>query len=405
MKTLKTLFRFALRAFARLFILCILWPKSCWLKIQSLFKKDNRIIDKEYAGQKILLIALYQKGTIRQDLKNLLTTAKRLGFYTIGVNTLSLQDPGAEYFDCYIERFNFGRDFGSYKAGFNFIFEKKYNLQCPRLLMCNDSVFYERTRTEKFLRDLMNSTTEVLGATENYHGNYHLGSFCIAMSGRILCQDKFIDFWKSYKNSEMRPCVIRNGEIQLSACLKRLVIGPENLSALYDIARVTHLINTDDQFIKAAFSQARRSGRIPWKRLIFNKEQCKEIALNYLGMSEQEAWQAAEKTEKFFQEAATSENNHLILGIKQFLCAKILRAFREESQIHQNNAFLLYLGMPLIKLDGFFRGVFSEEDVLIIAKLMQEDENAEIQKLLFSKSYGKDVLQGINYILYSQGFL
>lgn len=405
MRTLKLLFHFGYRVFIRLLILSILWPKSCWLRIQSFFKSDHLIIDKEYAGQKILLIALYQKGTLRNDLKNLLMTAKRLGFYTIGVNTLRLQDPSAEYFDCYIERFNFGRDFGSYKTGFSYIFQKKYNLQCARLLMCNDSVFYERTRTEKFLQDLMNATTEVLGATENYHGHYHLGSFCIAISGRILRHDKFIHFWKSYKNSEMRPCVIKNGEMQLSVCLKSLVIGPENLSALYDVARVTHLISTDDQVIKAAFSLARRSDRIPWGRLVFNKEPCKEMALNYLGMSEQEAFQSVEKTEKFFQETKSSGNEHLPLGIKQFLCAKILSVFREESQIHQNNAFLLYLGMPLIKLDGFFRGVFSEEDILIIAKLMQEDETVEIQKLLFSKSYGKDALQGINYILYSQGFL
>ena len=41
----------------------------------------------------ILLIALYEKGILREDISNLLITAKKLGMYVIGINTLKLKDP------------------------------------------------------------------------------------------------------------------------------------------------------------------------------------------------------------------------------------------------------------------------------------------------------------------------
>ncbi|MGA2655765.1 MAG: hypothetical protein ABSF18_07290, partial [Gammaproteobacteria bacterium] len=188
MKTIKKIIIYAISIVSKIIILSILIPQSWWVYIKSLSKPNKLIIEKKYQGQKILLIALYQKGTLRNDLKQLLIKAKKLGFYIIGVNTLTLTEDVSEWFDSYIERFNYGRDFGSYKTGFNYIFDKKIHLQCPRLLMCNDSVYYEETRTEKFLLDLMNSNIEVLGATENYEISYHLGSFCIAIAGRVLAQ-------------------------------------------------------------------------------------------------------------------------------------------------------------------------------------------------------------------------
>ncbi|MGA2654642.1 MAG: hypothetical protein ABSF18_01515, partial [Gammaproteobacteria bacterium] len=124
---------------------------------------------------------------------------------------------------------------------------------------------------------------------------------------------------------------------------------------------------------KAAFTFERRSNRVHWRRLRIDKQQMTAM-----------------------------ENDP---AVKQFLCGKILEVFRSGSQIHQNNAFLLHLGMPLVKLDGFYRGPFSEEDVLIITKNLPEIEARELQTLLFSKSYGKDALHGWKKYLYIRGFL
>lgn len=73
-----------------------------------------------YDGRPIMLLALYEKGLLRPDVVRLLDQARAAGMYVVAVNTLKLHDPGmvAGMVDCYIERPNYGRDFGSYKTGF-----------------------------------------------------------------------------------------------------------------------------------------------------------------------------------------------------------------------------------------------------------------------------------------------
>jgi hypothetical protein len=115
--------------------------------------------------QGILLLALYEKGVLRDDIVRLIEEAKAAGLYVIGVNTLKLRDPSglSGLLDCYIERPNFGRDFGSYRTGFLHLFERGWAKRCSRLLMANDSVFYTGDKLAKFIDDMMTSEIEVLG--------------------------------------------------------------------------------------------------------------------------------------------------------------------------------------------------------------------------------------------------
>ena len=85
--------------------------------------------EKAYGGQKILLIALYEKGKLRPDIKRLLTTSKKLGMYVVAVNTQKLDSPFDldALIDCYIERHNYGRDFGSYQNGFLHIYRQGWD--------------------------------------------------------------------------------------------------------------------------------------------------------------------------------------------------------------------------------------------------------------------------------------
>jgi hypothetical protein len=72
-------------------------------------------------------LALYEKGRLRSDIENLLITAKSLGMYVLAVNTLKVHNPDGlkDKIDCYIERPNFGRDFGSYQTGFLHIYTRR----------------------------------------------------------------------------------------------------------------------------------------------------------------------------------------------------------------------------------------------------------------------------------------
>lgn len=199
---------------ARMIVAC----QSGLQRIKTINEKQVVHIEREYKDQPIILLALYQKGRLRPDIMRLLHVAKAQGLYVIGVNTLKLKDPDAlrGLVDCYIERPNFGRDFGSYKSGFLHVFSRKWDKTCPRLIMLNDSVFYSTRGLEKFINDLSTSDVEVLGGTENYEIEYHLGSFCISMAQSVLRSARLKSYWNSYRLTDVRPVVIKQGEMRLS---------------------------------------------------------------------------------------------------------------------------------------------------------------------------------------------
>ena len=96
--------------------------------LKSLSKETRVIWENSYESQKILLLALYEKGTLRSDIETLLAVAIRLDMYTVCVNTLKLDSPERYngLIDCYVERYNFGRDFGSYKTGFLHLYKRQW---------------------------------------------------------------------------------------------------------------------------------------------------------------------------------------------------------------------------------------------------------------------------------------
>ena len=213
-------------------------------------------------------MALYEKGCLRKDVEALLHTAKEKGLYTFCVNNSRLQKYEIEkdLIDCYIERFNFGRDFGSYQVGFKHLFSRGWDQKCPRLLLMNDSVFYSKKNLSEFLENLIQSEKEVLGATENHERHHHIGSFCIAMGQRILQHPVFKKFWRNYSNSDIRPKVIDQGEIALSKTLRNCTTSPENYSVLFNQTWLSEHLGKHPEILMQASDYYRSSTRVGWKR-------------------------------------------------------------------------------------------------------------------------------------------
>jgi hypothetical protein len=217
--------------------------QSVVARMKALGKRPVVHFEQPYQGQKILLLALYEKGRLRPDIENLLITAKSLGMYVLTVNTFKLLKPDSlkDKVDCYIERPNFGRDFGSYKTGFLHVYEKGWEQQCERLLMLNDSLFYSKANLESFIKQMITTEIEVLGATENFDEEYHLGSFCISFSKTIIKKTIFKQYWLSYRNSNLRPKVIENGEKALSMTIKRSISDAASMRALFDVTWLSNV--------------------------------------------------------------------------------------------------------------------------------------------------------------------
>lgn len=404
------------------FTVVFLQSTRAWYK--ALGKKPKIHFEAEYAGQRIMLLALYEKGVLRPDVIRLLQAARAAGLYVLAVNTLKLRDPESlrGLADCYIERPNFGRDFGSYKTGFLHLAKRGWDKTCPRLLMLNDSIYFSEDRLPKFIDDMMGSDVEVLGSTENYEIEYHLGSFCIAMAGSVLRQDLFRKYWRQYRLTDVRPLVILRGEMRLSRTLKRCVSAPSEFSALYGTSRFLTALRNDPSLADFTIRNRRTSDLTGWKRLspefIYKFVQDRFFMPVY-GTRDLEVSiesQLEELNQNVYVNGVEDLRNllerHLVEGstmetekLHSLTVALLTEIFMDGSQIHQNPTVMLKLGLPIVKLDGLYRGMFNIFDIENIVRQMTPAEREELQRLLLERPYGGTTLIGWKRAAFMRGLI
>ena len=392
----------------------IVTAQSEYQRLKTLGKSPKIHFEEAYDGQPIMLLALYQKGRLRPDLIRLIKTARAQGLYVLGVNTLKVKQPEElrGLIDCYIERPNFGRDFGSYKTGFLHLFSRRWEGTCPRLVLLNDSVFYSSRGLDKFIGELATSQVEVLGGTENYEIEYHLGSFCISMAQSVLKADRFKAYWKGYRLTDVRPVVIKRGEMKLSKTLKRCVSIPSEFRALYSSDRFLNEVQGDVDLQNVIIKDSRTSSMVDWPR--FGTEALTEflagrfIARRYsLGekvdisidtpvkeLNEEVLITSREDFARYLLRHVPEQSDNFDEILTDALSAVASEVFMMGSQIHQNAAVLLEIGLPIIKLDGLYRGMFNNYDVLRLQKKLNETEARELSALLLDRPFGGSTLIG-----------
>jgi hypothetical protein len=402
--------------------------KSFLKKAQTIFGRPVVHFAKKYDTQPILLLALYETGGLRPDVVRMLRCAKMQGYFTIGVNTLKLHDSRiySDLLDCYIEKCNFGRDFGSYKEGFNFIYTMGFEVECPRVLMLNDSIFYATKGLDQFLAAMRAPKEDVLGATENFEIEHHIGSFCLSFSNRIINNKKFQKFWKSYKNTDVRPKVIRRGEMKLSKTLKRIVKTEKDFIALYSFHNFLKSLMENTEILNEFFEISRKSNRVDWGRFT-SSELVKRLVLtgNHLKLNELRRPSDTAKSsifssnsenllaDSFYSDSfevlvETLCNNVVSLTrseVRKLATGMALSIFMSGSQIHQNATWLLRSGLPLVKLDLLYRGMLDEEDLTTLLKEFFGDERDELAYLLSKRPFGSDFLTGLNKVAFERGLI
>lgn len=401
----------------------IVSAQSLASRVKALGKKPVVHFEQPYAGQKILLLALYEKGRLRADIENLLITAKSLGMYVLVVNTLKVLNPDSlkDKIDCYIERPNFGRDFGSYQTGFLHFYKKGWEQQCERLLMINDSLFYSKANLKAFLEQMITTEIEVLGATENFEIDHHLGSFCISFAQNILQHKRFRRYWARYSNTDIRPKVIKRGEFELSKVLRRCVSSEDQFTAHFNITWLTNYLKINQDIIYRVPDYYRVSddhGKRASLKAVVDRLMQKYLLLDP-GLANIEASIEASidaKTIYFVDgvdgivkaiETSVKESNveKLEMRVLEEVQNDLFERFIEGSQIHQNGIILHHLGMPMIKLDALYRGMFSIEDVTKIAAQLDAHESDNFRRLMFSRPFGGNTLYGWKRAAFYRGGL
>lgn len=401
--------------------------KSFLAFLSQILKKDKVIFEQPYSGENIAILALYNKGKLRADIKNLLTVLKNNGAYVIAINTLKLKDDELDnHIDCYIERPNYGRDFGSYKAGFKHFYRNGWHKDCKRLLMLNDSLFYSNKNLDSLINVSLNSSREVLAATENYEIEHHLGSFFISFSKDILQKNIFRSFWKKYKNSDIRPKVIKKGEMGLTKVLKKSVSNEFQLKANFDISWFAKAVNSNEDFIIKNFHRlVRTSGRhvatvdvwpTPSMKSVLERvfhtyiaqnpaHDLKEINLDIKKISLFDLTNLESTIESLTKELATDNKELFNKLIRNELKNELRETFMVGSHIHQSGLLMHALGVPLIKLDGLYRGTFSMQDINSFTKQLEAPEIEGFQEILYKRPYGGEFLEGWKLAAFLRGLL
>lgn len=420
-----SIFSQVVAAFAHPAVITYLTAQSERNRIRSWTRPAKTFWQHDYSGEKILLLALYQKGNLRPDTVRMLKAAKEAGLYVLACNTLRLQEPQAYdgLIDCYSERYNFGRDFGSYRHAFLHLYKQGWDKTCPRLMMLNDSVYCTKDQMPAFLDEMMTSEVEVLGSTENYEINYHLGSFCIAMAGSVLRNPKLKRYWRRFKLSDVRPRVIKRGEMGLSKVLARCASDPSQFRALYDSLRYARALrDADDSRLDDIVAMTRKSDLTPARRFsiveqieTFEQEFTRdifdeaELSVERIPMDELSRQKLLVDSYSNLKDAVgrrlRTGNNASLGAMRETVISSLIDNFRQHSQIHQNATLLLKMGLPIVKLDGVYRGMFNMADVTRIIELLRPDERQELERILMSRPFGGDVLIGWRRAAFMRGLI
>jgi hypothetical protein len=145
-----------------------------------------------------------------------------------------------EHCNQYMERPNFGYDFGGYRDALLAISQDLSQLK--QLVLMNDSVWFPLHEHTDWLDDVAALNVDFAGSVSHFglnrvepsdfrdftdtfeatHKNFHYGSFALAIGPRILRDPAFIQFWQNLILTNNKSKTVKHGETGLTQwALKR----------------------------------------------------------------------------------------------------------------------------------------------------------------------------------------
>ncbi|MGC3940404.1 rhamnan synthesis F family protein [Roseobacter sp. EG26] len=134
----------------------------------------------------------------------------------------------------YIERPNFGYDFGGYRDG---VLSLKEELtEVKQLVLLNDSSWFPIIDTTDWLEDVNALNVDFAAAASNYglprpdpeafrdivfdyqtdHPNFHYCSYALSFGERMIQHPRFLKYWQRFPLSNSKKRTVRRGEIGLT---------------------------------------------------------------------------------------------------------------------------------------------------------------------------------------------
>jgi Rhamnan synthesis protein F len=165
------------------------------------------------------------------DFRVLLISSKRLG--------VELAEPLLDRSDRLVERYNIGRDFGSYQMGVRLLKEWGIYDSIDTLCLANDSMFYPASFSET-VTEMVAVPSDWVALFESYQLHYHAQSFLEIFGRPIIQSETFNHFWSDYVPLSSRTHAIHKGEIGLSKSLVKAGFFP---SAIFTSSRLVDALS------------------------------------------------------------------------------------------------------------------------------------------------------------------
>ena len=163
----------------------------------------------------------------------------------------------------YIERPNFGYDFGGYRDGVLTALADNPDMQ--RLVMLNDSAWFPITDKNDWLDEVENLDVDFAAAVSHFgaprpdpedfrnmvfdyrtdHFRFHYCSFALAFGARPLGDPDFKRFWQEFPLTNKKKSTVRRGEVGLTAWVLKKGFSH---GSTFDVASIEQSLNAlDDQ--------------------------------------------------------------------------------------------------------------------------------------------------------------
>jgi hypothetical protein len=371
----------------------------------------------EKKSDKYVLFVLYVKGKTPPFIETLFRAIGRTRLnLVISTNArivAAQREALLEHCHLLIERADLGRDFGGYRDGIRYLLRTVESIE--RLILLNDSLFYIENGLDTLLAAL-NGEHDVIGLTEDFHLNYHIQSFALSFSGRVLKNSRFLAYWKRYRPISTRRWAIQKGERGLTRQLLRSGFAPHiihygaqltahlrslKLGDLLDAVRL--LPPTHRQRLYGEFDEiheAQTTALLPSINTLVKGAQRLHLIAD-AELSDMRDSSIAQMLSASDDTAAIQEEaEHWIFDA--FL-EKIISIISTRNQIHVGGfLFVRFLGMPAIKRDIFYREIYPLHEIDEILSQFSEPMKDHIMADLRQRGTAK-LLTGLRQVLYRHG--
>lgn len=177
-------------------------------------------------NSKSLRIAVYvnydKYGVIHQFVGDQIRSLAEAGFRVIFVNhSAQISDLQSILPNCtrIFHRRNIGHDFGAYRFALRWI--RNANIQPKSVILMNDSCYGFFSGIKEIHSNVEEGRADLWGITESFEHAYHIQSYFLLLSERLISSPIFWRFWDTLPSHSNRREVIRYGEIGLTQYVLR----------------------------------------------------------------------------------------------------------------------------------------------------------------------------------------